>query len=379
VSEVLPTAAPTSATGVRGDVLTITPNGSSPAVPLVDASVRVLDPSNGQAVTTLALEGIGTYLVDTGTGEIVFTPDPDFVGANTVLYTVVDSLGRHATSTLTVTLTDYTPSAATVIVTAGETAHVAVAGVPSGSTLAVPGSVTHTDSVSASGSTVTVVPAAGFTGRITFPVTVNHGVAHVDATAVVLVRPTPVPSGIHTVGPAGVTVVTWPASENAAHYQVRVNGVLVCTTTQLTCTLTTVTGPRSRVLVYAVGGDDVGSVATVAAYRRGQLVRLGIVYFATNSAALSGAEQAKLTRIAATLNSFGFTKVTLVGNTDSRGDTRFNLRLSQRRADSTKSFLGHRARGTSFRTVFKGESSPVRDNGSPSGRAGNRRVEIWVN
>ena len=71
--------------------------------------------------------------------------------------------------------------------------------------------------------------------------------------------------------------------------------------------------------------------------------------------------------------------VRVEGHTDSDGSEGFNLRLSQARADSVVSFLVEagvalgRLRAQGF-----GESAPIANNGTRSGRARNRRVEFAI-
>jgi OOP family OmpA-OmpF porin len=69
----------------------------------------------------------------------------------------------------------------------------------------------------------------------------------------------------------------------------------------------------------------------------------------------------------------------IAGHTDSSGDDAYNLRLSQQRAESVLQFLASQGIERS-RLVARGygETEPVADNGSPSGRDRNRRVEFNV-
>ncbi|RQP10628.1 MAG: DUF11 domain-containing protein, partial [Parapedobacter sp.] len=73
-------------------VLTNDKEGSSPLVP---ESVRLIDPSTGEKVTEVTIEGEGTYTVSTD-GKVTFTPDPDYVGESTVKYTVKDENGLES-------------------------------------------------------------------------------------------------------------------------------------------------------------------------------------------------------------------------------------------------------------------------------------------
>lgn len=67
------------------------------------------------------------------------------------------------------------------------------------------------------------------------------------------------------------------------------------------------------------------------------------------------------------------------GYTDSIGSDAYNLKLSQRRADSVKSYLvGKGVSAGRLTTKGFGESSPVASNSTREGRAMNRRVELLV-
>ncbi|MCP2040408.1 CshA-type fibril repeat protein [Neisseria sp. HSC-16F19] len=66
-------------------------------------SVRLIDP-NGQPVTELTVPGEGVWTVDTDTGEVTFTPDPDFTGNPTpVRYQVADDKGDVARANIVIT------------------------------------------------------------------------------------------------------------------------------------------------------------------------------------------------------------------------------------------------------------------------------------
>ncbi|MBU6281680.1 OmpA family protein, partial [bacterium] len=65
------------------------------------------------------------------------------------------------------------------------------------------------------------------------------------------------------------------------------------------------------------------------------------------------------------------------GFTDSRGSDAYNMRLSERRAQTVKNYLVSRGVSPSrLTTRGYGESDPVATNETDSGRAQNRRVEL---
>ncbi|ATE58838.1 OmpA family protein [Thauera sinica] len=86
-----------------------------------------------------------------------------------------------------------------------------------------------------------------------------------------------------------------------------------------------------------------------------------------------------LDRFATTLNQNPVTSVTIVGHTDSTGSDAINNPLSINRAASVRDYLS--ARGVSASRIAvdgRGSYEPVADNTTASGRAMNRRVEIFV-
>lgn len=69
--------------------------------------------------------------------------------------------------------------------------------------------------------------------------------------------------------------------------------------------------------------------------------------------------------------------VRIEGHTDSTGSEAYNLRLSDRRANSVKEFItNHGVDGSRMETIGYGESQPIDTNDTPEGRYNNRRVEF---
>jgi OOP family OmpA-OmpF porin len=91
---------------------------------------------------------------------------------------------------------------------------------------------------------------------------------------------------------------------------------------------------------------------------------------------------AKLDQIVAEspeLKSKGYTKVDIVGHTDSVGSEAYNQSLSERRAESTADYLVSKGIPRNVITTSgMGESQPVATNETDEGRQLNRRVEITI-
>lgn len=86
-----------------------------------------------------------------------------------------------------------------------------------------------------------------------------------------------------------------------------------------------------------------------------------------------------LDRFATTLNQNPVTTVTIIGHTDSTGTDAVNNPLSVNRAAAVRDYLS--ARGVAANRIAvdgRGSREPVADNSTASGRAMNRRVEIFV-
>lgn len=112
---------------------------------------------------------------------------------------------------------------------------------------------------------------------------------------------------------------------------------------------------------------------------RGLVVTLGDVLFASGGSSLKGGTPGNLDKLAAFLNKYPERSVVIEGHTDSIGSAEANLGLSQRRADSVKSYLvGHGVASDRLTASGKGEASPAAGNDSATGRQQNRRVEVII-
>ncbi len=114
---------------------------------------------------------------------------------------------------------------------------------------------------------------------------------------------------------------------------------------------------------------------------RGMVITLsGGVLFETAKWQLLGTAQTKLNDVADALTKQDKDSTMVVeGHTDSQGAAAMNQELSQKRADSVRTYLVSRGiAGDRITAVGLGPSRSIADNNSPEGRANNRRVEIVV-
>ena len=112
---------------------------------------------------------------------------------------------------------------------------------------------------------------------------------------------------------------------------------------------------------------------------RGLVLTLpGSVYFEVNKSIVQPAMRSRLTEIARALSTAGDDSSILIeGHTDSDGSNEYNLELSRLRAEAVRSILvaGGVPSGR-IETQGYGETRPIASNGSATGKAQNRRVEI---
>ena len=103
------------------------------------------------------------------------------------------------------------------------------------------------------------------------------------------------------------------------------------------------------------------------------------VNFEFDSAELTAEAKANLEKIAEVFLEFPDTDLAIEGHTDDTGNEDYNMKLSERRANSVKKFLMSAGVASSRMSVTAfGEAAPRYDNATKEGQAKNRRVEIGV-
>jgi len=101
------------------------------------------------------------------------------------------------------------------------------------------------------------------------------------------------------------------------------------------------------------------------------------VHFATGKSKIMRDSYELLDQVADAISSASKVKIRIEGHTDSRGSAAYNLKLSQRRADSVKRYLVKKGIAEErLNSVGYGESQPISSNRTKKGRAMNRRVEF---
>lgn len=119
-----------------------------------------------------------------------------------------------------------------------------------------------------------------------------------------------------------------------------------------------------------------GSTLAAKLAASGRVVLYGI-YFDSDSATLKTESEGTLNEVLSVLRADPALKVQISGHTDSTNTDAYNLQLSQRRAEAVvKWLIEHGAAAARLTARGFGKSQPVADNGTATGRALNRRVEV---
>lgn len=104
------------------------------------------------------------------------------------------------------------------------------------------------------------------------------------------------------------------------------------------------------------------------------------IQFATGKAVVRDASKEVLEEVAWIIKDHAEIKmVEIQGHTDSRGNPKFNLKLSQKRAQAVRDYLiSLGVEATRLKAVGYGKEKPIASNRTREGRAANRRVEFKI-
>lgn len=132
---------------------------------------------------------------------------------------------------------------------------------------------------------------------------------------------------------------------------------------------------QAREIDQALPGADVERV--------GEGIRLVLkedaVRFDLNKATLTAQAKTNLDKLVPVFKEYGDTNIEIFGYTDSSGKPEYNLTLSQKRAETVKTYLISRGLASSrFKTSGLGIAEPIATNDTPEGRSQNRRVEFAI-
>jgi outer membrane protein OmpA-like peptidoglycan-associated protein len=103
------------------------------------------------------------------------------------------------------------------------------------------------------------------------------------------------------------------------------------------------------------------------------------VHFATNKSTIFADSFPMLSEVADVLKAHAEMRVRIEGHTDSRGTLKHNMKLSEDRAESVRTFLvEHGVDATHMEARGFGPTQPIDDNRTAKGRENNRRTEFII-
>lgn len=105
----------------------------------------------------------------------------------------------------------------------------------------------------------------------------------------------------------------------------------------------------------------------------------GNITFKSDSAEVDPSFYQVLNSVDLILKKYDKTVIEVAGHTDSTGAAEYNQKLSERRANAVAQYLEGQGLATNrVVTIGAGETRPVADNATPTGRQANRRVELTL-
>ena len=103
------------------------------------------------------------------------------------------------------------------------------------------------------------------------------------------------------------------------------------------------------------------------------------VRFETSKSTLTAQAKQNLDKLLPVFNSYAETNIEIYGYTDSTGSMDLNMRLSEQRAASVRSYLESKGlKSSRFRVKGMGPNDPIANNETVEGRSKNRRVEFAI-
>ena len=125
--------------------------------------------------------------------------------------------------------------------------------------------------------------------------------------------------------------------------------------------------------------DQLNQVLQTRETARGLIVNMSDVLFDFNKYTLKPEAREKLAKVSGILLAYPNLKLQVEGYTDNIGSDTYNQKLSEERAGSVRDYLvSQSVPDGNISAQGLGESHPIADNSTNSGRAQNRRVEMVV-
>jgi outer membrane protein OmpA-like peptidoglycan-associated protein len=259
-----------------------------------------------------------------------------------------------------------------------------VLGGPSGSTLTIitkelPKQVLN---ASISNGTVVIETEASFTGIVEVPVEVKLASGEVQLTSTLVTVNPQAPTNVVSEQVSNNNSITWNSALGAVTYQVLVNGVVVCTTSENTCLFKGVLAADAKITVASLGRQSTFSAAIPAVIKKA-----GVKYtllktvdnFAKSSATLTIAMKKILDAAIAKIKKLGLKTLVIEGHADGEpAAANVFSKISIARANAVKGYLAPKLKGVSMTVKGLGMDIPVASNKTVAGQAKNRRATVFA-
>ena len=103
------------------------------------------------------------------------------------------------------------------------------------------------------------------------------------------------------------------------------------------------------------------------------------IYFDFNNKDIKSDFKKSITNFINSIKEINYSKIQIEGNTDSKGDDKFNLKLSKARSESvSKLFIESKISKNKIKIIANGSRNPIAGNDTEEGMQKNRRVEIKI-
>jgi outer membrane protein OmpA-like peptidoglycan-associated protein len=259
-----------------------------------------------------------------------------------------------------------------------------VLGGPSGSTLTIitkelPKQVLN---ASISNGTVVIETEASFTGIVEVPVEVKLASGEVQLTSTLVTVNPQAPTNVVSEQVSNNNSITWNSALGAVTYQVIVNGVVLCTTSENTCLYKGVLAADAKITVASLGRQSTFSAAIPAVIKKA-----GVKYtllktvdnFAKSSATLTLAMKKVLDGAIAKIKKLGLKTLVIEGHADGEpAAANVFSKISIARANAVKGYLAPKLKGVSMTVKGLGMDIPVASNKTVAGQAKNRRATVFA-
>ena len=159
---------------------------------------------------------------------------------------------------------------------------------------------------------LTLTPATGFSGKqtVTVATVVDGNIVNVQVALTVL--PEPVKAIAATPKSTTTAGISWEPSPNAIKYDVYLNGKKLCSTSADSCNFNSLVGPKDKVEIVAIGGDQTKSEKIQVDYQPERPVLVNRIVGSTRiKSTLSTTDKSALNKVIALIKKHGFTDVVL--------------------------------------------------------------------